>query len=326
MSAQELPEIITPATTTEPVAELGPQMLTVASVSRDGTRMLLVDAAGNEFSVALATPPAPAAPAASGESRRSEKPMNHESSLRPREIQNRIRSGESPEAVADAAGVPVEKIMPFAAPVMAEREHIAERAQKASVRRPAGEPGARVLGDAVSAKLSTLDLDPELVTWDSWRRNDGRWTLVGDYATPERTGTAHLTFDPPGNFVSLDDDDARWLVGDLLPEPAAPAGSAADDLAEARERRLSAVPEPTIDLFEAAEQPVEAYLEPQLPAPAVETPAVEEPAVETPSAEEPAPVVEAPEQEQPARRTSRKKGRASVPSWDEIMFGGGSGD
>lgn len=315
MSAQELPEI-TPATDDATVGHIGPRSLSVASVSRDGTRMLLVDADGNEFSVALATPPAPAAPAASGESRRSEKPMNHaESSLRPREIQNRIRTGESPEAVADAAGVPVEKIMPFAAPVIAEREHIAERAQKASVRRPAGEPGARVLGDAVSAKLRTLDLEPELVSWDSWRRNDGRWTVVGDYTTSERSGTAHLTFDPPGNFVSLDDDDARWLVGDLLPEP--PAVNE-DDLAEARERRLSAVPEPTIDLFEQAEQPVEAYLAP-------EPPTEEEPVAAR--AEEPAPAVEEPTPSQPpARRTSRKKGRASVPSWDEIMFGGGSND
>ena len=321
MSAQELPEI-TPAAD-EPAGHIGPRTLTVASVSRDGARMLLVDAAGNEFSVALATPPAPAAPAASGESRRSEKPMNQaESSLRPREIQNRIRSGESPEAVADAAGVPVEKIMPFAAPVIAEREHIAERAQKASVRRPAGEPGARVLGDAVSAKLSTLDLDPELVAWDSWRRNDGRWTVVGDYATSERTGTAHLTFDPPGNFVSLDDDDARWLVGDLLPEPQ----QAEDDLTEARERRLSAVPEQTIDLFEAAEQPVEAYLEPiEAPreAASVQAP-VEAPAVEAAAAEQA--VEQPPPTEAAARRTSRKKGRASVPSWDEIMFGGGSND
>lgn len=318
MSAQELPEIITPATESEPAGPLGPQMLTVASVSRDGSRMLLVDADGNEFSVALATPPAPAAPAASGESRRSEKPMNNpgESSLRPREIQNRIRSGESPEAVAEAAGVPVEKIMPFAAPVIAEREHIAERAQKASVRRPAGEPGARVLGDAVSTKLRALDLDPELVTWDSWRRNDGRWTLVADYATAERTGTAHLTFDPPGNFVSLDDDDARWLVGDLLPEPPAALD---DDLTEARERRLSAVPLPSIELFEEAEQPVEAYLEPEIAA----EPLTPEPVAE----EEPAPAVEEPAQaEQPARRTARKKGRASVPSWDEIMFGGGSNE
>ena len=311
MSAQELPEI-TPATDPELVAgPVGPQMLTVASVSRDGTRMLLVDGAGNEFSVALATPPT-APSAASGESRRSEKSMNQaESTLRPREIQNRIRGGESPEAVADAAGVPVEKIMPFAAPVMAEREHIAERAQKASVRRPAGEPGARVLGDAVSAKLRSLDLEPELVTWDAWRRNDGRWTLVADYGTPGRTGTAHLTFDPPGNFVSLDDDDARWLVGDLVEQAAVAAD---DDLSEARERRLSAVPEQTIELFEAAEQPIEAYLDPEPePAPAAVT-------------EEPAHVVEEPAAEPPARRTARKKGRASVPSWDEIMFGGGSND
>ena len=66
-----------------------------------------------------------------------------ESTLRPRDIQTRIRAGETPEAVAHAAGTSVEKIMPFAAPVMAERAHVAERAQLASVRRRATESGAR---------------------------------------------------------------------------------------------------------------------------------------------------------------------------------------
>ncbi|QBX56908.1 hypothetical protein EXE58_16635 [Nocardioides seonyuensis] len=30
--------------------------------------------------------------------------------------------------------------------------------------------------------------------------------------------------------------------------------------------------------------------------------------------------------EQPAPRPAKKRGRASVPSWDEIMFGGGKGE
>jgi hypothetical protein len=30
--------------------------------------------------------------------------------------------------------------------------------------------------------------------------------------------------------------------------------------------------------------------------------------------------------EEPAGRPARRKGRASVPSWDEIMFGGGKHD
>ena len=62
--------------------------------------------------------------------------------LRPRDIQARIRAGETPEAVAEAAQTTVEKVMPYAAPVLAEREHVAQRALRASIRRPAGDlPG-----------------------------------------------------------------------------------------------------------------------------------------------------------------------------------------
>ena len=40
--------------------------------------------------------------------------------------------------------------------------------------------------------------------------------------------------------------------------------------------------------------------------------------------EEPEPAAE--EQPQPEPRRKGRRGRASVPSWDEIMFGGGKGD
>jgi hypothetical protein len=260
--------------------------------------------------------------------------------LRPRDIQARIRAGESPESVADAAGTSVEKIMPFAAPVIAEREHIARRALRASVRRRLAEAAtgasgaARTLGDAVAGHLGTLDVDPDTVEWDSWRRNDGRWSLVALYATQKRSGTAELTFDPPGNFVSLDNDDARWLVGDLVEEVA--ADPVRDDLAQARERRLAPAPvapradEPVEDVL-PLDEPLEAFLPeapaaPAVPAPpaAPAAPAAEEPAAAPAADEKPQP---APAPEPPARRTpAKKRGRASVPSWDEIMFGGGSSD
>ena len=79
-----------------------------------------------------------------------------DSTLRPRDIQARIRSGETPEAVAQVAGTSVDKVMPYAAPVLAERAHVAQRAQRASIRRrPAesGAAGARTLGDAVGSHL-----------------------------------------------------------------------------------------------------------------------------------------------------------------------------
>lgn len=342
MSAEELhqlPTVADPRGVTDD-ADTRPQQLTIASISRDGQRVLLVDANGNEFTVAVDDSLRAALPAAP--SRRTEMtPMNSsadqppsksEITLRPRDIQARIRAGESAESVAEAAGTTVEKIMPFAAPVLAEREHVAERAQRSSVRRRAGEAAgqaARTLGDAVAAQLDRFQLGPDTVEWDAWRRHDGRWSLVALYSTPARSGTAELTFDAPGNFVSLDNDDARWLVGDLPDAPAAPAPTPlADELAQVRERRLAPVEEAL-----PIQEPLEAFLEPTAPVETpVETPAGRapepEPAAETP-AEAPStePVEEPAAEEPPARRpVSKKRGRASVPSWDEIMFGGGSSD
>ncbi len=140
-----------------------------------------------------------------------------DSMLRPRDIQARIRAGETPEAVAAAAQTTVEKVMPYAAPVLAEREHVAERAQRSSIRRPAGEAPAshqqRTLGDAITVHLHARNVDPDVVAWDAWRREDGRWALTGRFTVQGHDGLAELTFDQPGNFVVLDNDDARWLVG-----------------------------------------------------------------------------------------------------------------
>src|SRR4051812_24012682 len=57
-----------------------------------------------------------------------------ESALTPRQIQTRIRSGESLEDVTRAAGIPIERVERFAAPVLAEREYVASMAMTSSVR------------------------------------------------------------------------------------------------------------------------------------------------------------------------------------------------
>ena len=117
--------------------------------------------------------------------------------------------------MAQAAQTSVDKIMAFAAPVLAERQHVAQRAQRSSVRRSEGSAphGARTLGDAVTTHLRSLNVDPDGVEWDAWRREDGRWSLIAGFTAADRTGTAELTFDAPGNYVTLDNDDARWLLG-----------------------------------------------------------------------------------------------------------------
>jgi hypothetical protein len=301
--------------------------LVLVGVTADGRRLRLADPhdpSGPEFTVeidarlraALGVQP----------STRPEKPVpkvetQMDSMLRPRDIQARIRAGETPESVAAAAGTTVEKVMPYAAPVLAEREHVAERAQRSSIRRPAGEGthGARTLGEAITGHLHGRNVDPEVVAWDSWRREDGRWALTGRFSVQGRDGLAELTFDQPGNFVVLDNDDARWLVGDL-PDPAA------EPEPEPGVRRLAAVPTEDEhqlmlgdDVLGITDEPIEAFLD--------DRPGLDE----TELAEEAADAMaldddgEAGSEPEPARRPVKKtRGRASVPSWDEIMFGGPS--
>ncbi|WP_107705970.1 septation protein SepH [Nocardioides allogilvus] len=322
--------------------------LTLAGLSDDGKRLLLVDDNGAEFTLDI---DAPLRATLRGEHARiGQLEIQMDSALRPRDIQTRIRGGETAESVAQAAQTTIERIMVFAAPVLAERAHVAQRAQASSLRRKAGDTGARTLGEAVSAHLHTFNIDPAVVEWDAWRREDGRWTLTGAFRTAQRKGTATFAFDMRGNFVTSEDEDARWLVGEAVGRPAAAAAPRArDEQPPTRVRRLNAVPaeelplgedaielvadepddaspaETTIDLTEAGlgtEQPVEAYLAEDAEEGAdssdddseQDTPP-SEPAAEddrSPAADEP-----------PSRRPARKaRGRASVPSWDEIMFGG----
>ena len=322
--------------------------LTFSGRSDDDGRLVLVDEAGEEHTLAV-DPRLRKALRADGtgpgtdRSGQLETPM--ESALRPRDIQARIRAGETPEAVAHAAGTSVDRIMAFAAPVLAERAHVAQRAQLSSVRRRTGESGARTLGEAVAAHLRAHNADPNAVEWDSWRREDGRWTLTGAYSAAGRTGSATFSYDTRGNFVTVDDEDAHWLVGDAAHSPAggpdADAAAAGDDLAALRQRRLNAVPAEELPLGadamemaaagarteadDAAEEgaPAETTLDLDLrgaePAPA-ETDADADTGDAPPEQanEEPA--------DSPGRKSARRRGRASVPSWDEIMCGGGKRD
>ena len=116
--------------------------LTLAGLSEDGKRLLLVSDAGVEFTLDVdANAPGRPARRQHARARLGQLEIKMESVLRPRDIQARIRAGETPEAVAAAAQTTVDKIMPYAAPVLAEREHVAQRAQRASIR-CAGSAGA----------------------------------------------------------------------------------------------------------------------------------------------------------------------------------------
>src|SRR6202161_4819650 len=144
-----------------------------------------------------------------------------ESPLRPKEIQDRIRAGETADEIADAAGVPIERVRRFEGPVLAEREYRAQEAQRATVRGPGDSgPGPR-LGDIVTERLAECGASADDAQWDSRKRADGNWQVQLMFLTGNRPQLAEWVFDPRRRHVYPADDLARRLC---LPEADWPGG------------------------------------------------------------------------------------------------------
>lgn len=380
------------------------QDLTPVGLSEDGKRLIMLSTRGVEFAVPVdekfhealrgSVEEAAPTPAPTGQLE-----ITMESTLRPRDIQSRIRSGDSAEAVAAIAHTSVDKIMIYAGPVLAERAHIAQSAQLASIRRKVSEAhAARTLGEAAAPYFRSVGTHPDDVEWDAWRRDDGRWTVVAVYGADSAPQRAEFTYDVPGRYVVADNDEARLLTGEAKPAPAEPVQGGrrlsavpdaqdalplgddpdssddlgadalamvretgaltadhadADWIAPEREGSDSAPSTPqsnddevTAEIHMDGAAPVNEPSEPaawldqpstdhaskpdaqpqaapadeRTPEPAAEQPTAEAEPSPEPSAEtstEPTPAAP----QQPAK--PKKRGRAQVPSWDEIMFGGG---
>ncbi|WP_425309356.1 septation protein SepH [Ammonicoccus fulvus] len=156
-----------------------------------------------------------------------------ESALRPREIQSRIRSGQTLDEVARVAGVPAERIEPFAAPVLAEREHVAGMALAASVRRRGESAAHRNLRPVIREKLTNAGIDPDSIEWDAWRNEDKRWSIEAKWEVEGEPRIAVFHFDLAGRFSVAADDQARWLLSET-PTPAEAEAAEADELALVR--------------------------------------------------------------------------------------------
>ena len=231
------------------------QHLTPVGLSKDGKSLVLVSNAGEEFAVPVDHKLRAAL--RGDHARLGQLEMKMESALRPRDIQARIRGGESAEEVAAAAQTTVDAIMGFAAPVLAERAHVAESAQRSSRRSTEATTAAGTLDQASSTHLSANGVRADDVEWDAWRREDGRWTLVARYAAAGSPRRAEFTYDQPGRYVVADNDEARLLTGEAGPatpsasppshQPTtgtatAPTAAAPTGTAAGAGRRLSSVP------------------------------------------------------------------------------------
>jgi Protein of unknown function (DUF3071) len=312
-------------------------------LSEDGQRLVLADGAGHEFAVPMddrLRGLVRGDRVRTGQLESEMESAQKQSALRPRDIQARIRAGERPEAVAEIAQVPVDRIMGYAVPVIAERQHIAERAQRSAVRRKNPEGPGQLLGDAVAERLRSRNVDPETCDWDAWRREDGRWTVCARFHDDgdERAGT--FVFDALSRYTVAEDDDARWLVGDRSadadPRPSAGSGRAGRRLAAVSSKddaMLFDDDEPTTELTAVADllgDPDAGGDASRAGTAADASPAAHADGRDTAPEAEQQVARAAPDGEprpgrgrepRPEKRGRRGRGRASVPSWDEIMFG-----
>jgi hypothetical protein len=263
-----------------------------------------------------------------------------ESPLRPKEIQDRIRAGETADEIADTAGLPVERIRRFEGPVLAEREYRAQEAQRATVRSPGDSgPGPR-LGDIVAERLAELGAVADDARWDSRKRPDGNWQVQIAFTAGGRTQVAEWVFDPRRRHIAPDGEEAARLclpADELPPVPfggPAPATATVTPIAprlggfaghHAEQRGPAAPPVPAAVPGPPAQTgPPAAGGQGSRDAEAERRPAERRPAEREPAAAEERgdQARERSARERPARKAAGGRSRrASVPSWDEIMFG-----
>ena len=292
--------------------------LTIVGTTPNGAGVILSDDKGAKFVVA--NDPRLAAVSEFDLSRQLEIALE---TFSPREIQSRVRAGASAEVVAAETGWPLDKVLRYAEPLLAERAYIAEQAQAVEVRRSGG--GVTLLATSALA----LEMEPESasISWDAWRREDGKWVVTATFTADDGPRTAQWTYDHAGRNIHPLDDQARWLMG---VGTASGGSDGADAITDALELIADRPAEPVDEPAGARPRLVAVPDAPEKASPGAETVAIPHPSTadtppaETPAAADAAPAAAeptAPAKKPPARKPRPKRGRASVPSWDEILFG-----
>jgi hypothetical protein len=265
--------------------------------------------------------------------------------LSPRDIQARIRGGESADDVARVAGVPVDRVLRYAGPVLQERAMLAQHARRTKLR-TADRVSSGSLAEIVDARLAQHGVDAEKISWDAYRREDGTWRIVATWPSGKATAQAIWELDKTRQSVSPYDDMAQYLCADRTSPPEAPpsrgetlrGGHGLPSAAEVARR-------PSRDPIRAGRDALVAALDRSTPGRGLDAPGSETPrravAVSGGAAaliggqgtafddesdapkEVPAvPSLAVLRPRRPAAEGTGEKPRKRLPSWDDVLFGG----
>jgi hypothetical protein len=262
--------------------------------TEDGLYLSLHDNDGNEFTVRVSD----TLRTSVNQQRLMSVPSNDEPIVPIKEIQRLLRAGQSSEQIARENNVAIEKIERFAGPILSERIYIIDQAQQIAVRKEGSRDAVTLLGVVIS-RLAPRNIDSAELSWDSWRLEDGTWTVELAYPNSSGVGIAQWSFDATLRTITSMDENARWMLGDEpAPRQLPTAALVPTEASHPSERRIIDVysefrKEDLIAEFEDENEPVR-----EVPRLAV--------------------IREEPDDE--ATRDGITA-RAKVPSWDEIMFG-----
>jgi flagellar biosynthesis GTPase FlhF len=193
--------------------------LHVVAVSEDGRHVVLAARRGASkggFKLAL---DATLAAAVRGELPR---PGDEElPDLSPKEIQSRLRAGESVEKIARSAGVPLARVERFSGPVQGEMARMIDATRSAYVVRGRLGRSAVDLGTAVDAALHAGGADDERTDWSTYRQEDGSWLVTVSWYARKRSRSASWAYDPAQRLVTASDPASAALAHQESDEAAA---------------------------------------------------------------------------------------------------------
>ena len=144
---------------------------------------------------------------------RSASNANHSSpSVSPRDIQDRIRAGETVAQIVEQSGAPEEFVNKFAQPVIDELEHIVASALAIRITIAGdrfNDPHQEEFGELIAGRLLSSGADQ--VTWTSRRTEGGVWALTAQYSLNGHPGEALWTYEPRRFLLAPDNESAIAL-------------------------------------------------------------------------------------------------------------------
>jgi hypothetical protein len=276
-----------------------PAELQLVGRAADGSAIELTDSSGAKFSLPITetlkntlTQPRLVSVA----------PVDERPTFGVKEVQARLRGGESMGSISRTTDWSVEKIEKFAGPILQERAYVIETALKSYLRRESSSP---TLDEATFLQLSNHGVDMDSVEWNTHRNADGSWNVVVQYPNIDGTAEANWNFELGNRILTAKDDSARWIGG------------------EAKESRPRT---PTHGFINSQDPTPFAPTTPPPPAPRLVAVREEVSVIEVVTEEEDEEYfaeeldIDIVDESDPVK--DGVSSRPKLPSWDDIMFGG----